>query len=75
VLQHKTNDYFTFGVGRYHTSIGYYNPTFHRGAWFQTAIGRPFMYAFDDEGGSFPLQEIGVTTSGHLPPNGLDSSM
>jgi hypothetical protein len=71
VLQHKTNDYFTFGVGRYHTSIGYYNPTFHRGAWFQTAIGRPFMYAFDDEGGSFPLQEIGVTTSGHLPSERL----
>ena len=67
LLQHKANDYFTFGVGRYHTSIGYYNPTFHRGAWFQTAIGRPFMYAFDDEGGSFPLQEIGVTANGHIP--------
>jgi hypothetical protein len=71
VLQHRANDYFTFGVGRYHSSIGYYNPTFHRGAWFQTAIGRPFMYAFDDEGGSFPLQEIGITTSGHLPSEKL----
>jgi len=29
------------------------------------------MYAFDDEGGSFPLQEIGVTTSGHLPSERL----
>jgi hypothetical protein len=39
VLQHKTNEYFTFGAGRYHTFIGYSNPTFHRRAWFQTAIG------------------------------------
>jgi hypothetical protein len=67
LLQYKANDYFIFAVGRYHTSIGYYNPTFHRGEWFQTAIGRPYMYAFDDNGGNFPLQEIGVTTSGQIP--------
>ncbi len=67
LLNYKYNDHFAFGVGRYHTSIGYYNPTYHRGAWFETAIGRPFMYAFDDNGGSFPLQEIGVTTNGKIP--------
>lgn len=67
LLTYKQNDYFSFGIGRYHTSIGYYNPTFHRGAWFQTAIGRPFMYAFDDDGGTFPLQEVGATVSGHVP--------
>jgi hypothetical protein len=67
LLQYKYNDHFDFGVGRYHTSIGYYNPTFHRGAWFQTAIGRPFMYAFDDNGGDAPLQQIGATVSGQIP--------
>jgi hypothetical protein len=67
VLQYKHNDYFTAGVGRYHTSIGYYNTAFHQGAWFQTAVDRPFMYAFDDHGGFLPLQEVGVTASGHLP--------
>jgi len=71
LLQYKQNDHLRFGIGRYHTSIGYYNPTFHRGAWFQTAIGRPFMYAFDDDGGAFPLQEVGITFDGRLPSGKL----
>ena len=40
---------------------------FHQGEWFQTAIGRPFMYQFDDTGGPLPLQEVGVSPSGILP--------
>jgi hypothetical protein len=71
LLQYKHNDYFTFAVGRYHSSIGYYNTAFHRGAWFQTAIDRPFMYAFDDHGGFLPLQEVGVTVNGQIPSGKL----
>jgi hypothetical protein len=68
LLRYRYNDYFAFAMGRYHTSIGYYNTAFHRGAWFETTIGRPFMYAFDDE---IPLQEIGVTASGRIPSGKL----
>lgn len=32
LLQYKHNDYFNFGIGRYHSSIGYYNTAF-QGAW------------------------------------------
>src|ERR1700739_4128411 len=64
LLQYKHNDYLDFSIGRYHSSIGYYNTAFHQGAWFQTAIDRPFMYAFDDAGGFLPLQEVGATISG-----------
>jgi hypothetical protein len=71
LFQYRQNDYFGFGVGRYHSSIGYYNTAFHQGAWFETAIGRPFMYAFDDEGGFLPLQEVGVTTYGKIPSGKL----
>jgi hypothetical protein len=71
LLQYKQNDYFAVGVGRYHTSIGYYNTAFHQGAWFETAIGRPFMYAFDDEGGVLPLQEVGATAYGRIPSGKL----
>ena len=67
LLQYHHNDYFAVGVGRYHTSIGYYNATFHRGEWFQTAIGRPQMYAFAENGGALPLQEVGVTAHGKIP--------
>src|SRR5712671_4282757 len=67
LLQYKHNDYLDFSIGRYLSSIGYYNTAFHRGAWFQTAIDRPFMYAFDDAGGFLPLQEVGATISGQIP--------
>jgi hypothetical protein len=71
LLQYKQNDYFNFAIGRYHTAIGYYNTAFHQGAWFQTAVDRPFMYAFDDQGGFLPLQEVGVTVSGQIPSGNL----
>ena len=71
LISYRQNDHFKFSVGRYHSAIGYYDPTFHRGEWFQTAIGPPFMYAFDDEGGAFPLQDIGATVSGQIPSGKL----
>lgn len=71
LFQYRPSDYFAFGMGRYHTSIGYYNTAFHQGAWFQTAVDRPFMYAFDDQGGFLPLQEVGVTTYGRIPSGKL----
>lgn len=74
LLQYRDNDYFTAAIGRYHTSIGYYNTAFHQGAWFQTTIDRPFMYAFDDQGGFLPLQEVGITTSGLIPSGKLGLS-
>ena len=74
LLQYRSNDYFTAAIGRYHTSIGYYNTAFHQGAWFQTTVDRPFMYAFDDQGGFLPLQEVGITTSGLIPSGKLGLS-
>jgi hypothetical protein len=71
LLQYKQNDYFDFSVGRYHSAIGYYNTAFHQGAWFQTAVDRPFMYAFDDQGGFLPLQEVGVSIDGQIPSGSL----
>jgi hypothetical protein len=73
-LQYKFSDHFNFGVGRYHTSIGYYNTAYHHGLFFQTPIGRPLMFSWDDDGGFLPLQEIGVTTSGTIPSGKLGLS-
>jgi len=71
LLQYNHNDYLNFSIGRYHSSIGYYNTAFHQGAWFQTAVDRPFMYAFDDAGGFLPLQEVGATLNGQIPSGSL----
>ncbi|PYV96347.1 MAG: hypothetical protein DMG89_17975 [Acidobacteria bacterium] len=73
-LLYRYNEYFNFGVGRFHTSLGYYNTAYHHGEWLQTAIGRPLMFRFDDDGGFLPLQEIGFTTNGKLPSGKLGLS-
>jgi hypothetical protein len=66
-LQYKFSDHFIFGAGRYHTTIGYYNTAYHHGQFFQTPIGRPIMFSFDDDGGFLPLQQIGITINGTIP--------
>ena len=71
MFQYKFNDHFTFGIGRYHTDIGYYNATFHHIQWFSTAIGRPLFFRFDDDGGFLPLQEIGLSMNGDIPSGSL----
>jgi hypothetical protein len=73
LLQYTPNDYFHVAAGRYHTSIGYYNTAYHHGLWFQTAATRPFIFAFESQGGILPLHNVGLTATGRVPgaPFGL----
>src|SRR5262249_32299303 len=71
LFQYAVNDYFTMNVGRYHSAIGYYNTAFHHGTWFQTALGRPFMFRFEDDGGILPIHNVGVSVSGRIPSGDL----
>ena len=74
LIQYAPSDYFRLGVGRYHTSIGYYNTAYHHGTWFQTAIGRPFLFRFEDEGGVLPIHNVGLTATGRVPSGRLGLS-
>jgi hypothetical protein len=67
LLQFSPRDYFNIAAGRYHTAIGYYNVTYHHGNWFQTAIGRPIIFRFEDEDGILPVHGVGVTVHGRIP--------
>jgi hypothetical protein len=71
LVQYKPSDYFNVGFGRYHTAIGYYNTAYHHGTWFQTATERPFLFAFEDEGGPLPVHGVGVTVNGRIPSGSL----
>lgn len=71
LLQYFPNDYLNLGIGRYHTTIGYYNTAYHHGTWFQTAATRPFIYAFESQGGILPLHNVGMTASGRIPSGAL----
>jgi len=69
IVRYDYNDYFKMSFGKYHTPIGYWNDTFHHGAWLQTTISRPEMVKF---GGTFtPIHFVGVLAEGKVPSGGL----
>ena len=71
LLTYKFNKYVNLAVGRYHTSIGYYNTAYHHSTWLQTATGRPFLFRFEDQGGILPIHNVGATLSGQIPSRRL----
>ena len=71
MLSYAPNDHVTASVGRYHTGIGYYNTAYHHGTWFQTATGRPLIFAIDGDIGVIPIHTLGVSTSGSIPSGSL----
>jgi hypothetical protein len=71
LFQYTANDYFNLSFGRYHTAIGYYNTAYHHSTWMQTTVDRPFLFAFEDEGGVLPIHNVGLTATGRVPARGL----
>ena len=67
LLRYRPSDYLMASIGRYHSWVGYYNTAFNKGEFLETAIDRPFIYAFDDSGGVLPMQEVGVNVTGRIP--------
>jgi hypothetical protein len=69
-LTYRLNDHLNISAGRYHTGIGYYNAAFHHGSYFETTIGRPRIFAFEDLGGVLPIHELGISARGIVPKTG-----
>jgi len=67
MLQYRRNDFFNADIGSFRTAIGYYSTAYLRGAWLQTAISRPKMFTFEDDGGFLPLHAVGVSVNGRIP--------
>jgi hypothetical protein len=72
LLQYRGNDFFNADIGSYRTAIGYYSTAYLRGAWLQTAISRPRMFEFEDQGGFLPLHAVGVSVNGRIPSGDLN---
>jgi hypothetical protein len=70
-LKYRQSDYFIASMGRYHSWIGYYNTAFNKGEFLETTADRPFVYAFDDQGGVLPMQEVGINLTGKIPSGNL----
>lgn len=70
-LNYRPRDWFNVSAGRYHTAIGYYNTAFHHGTWLQTAVGRPLLFAFEDDHGILPIHNVGLSVNGQIPSGAL----
>ena len=71
LLKYRQNQYLTATVGRYHTWVGYYNSTYNKGEFLETATDRPYIFDFDDDGGVLPMQDVGVNVTGKIPSGKL----
>jgi len=72
LLQYRGSDFFNADIGSYRTALGYYSTAFLRGSWLQTAISRPKMFNFEDDGGFLPLHATGVSINGRLPSGSIN---
>ena len=71
LLKYDANDHLRFSLGRYQTSIGYYNWAFRSAAWLQTTADRPLIMEFASDGGLLPTQAVGVSVTGSVPSGKL----
>lgn len=54
-------------AGRFHTALGYWNRTFHHGAFMQTSLFRPRFLEFEDgETGVLPVHIVGGMAAADL---------
>lgn len=54
----------TLWLGRFHSPLGFWNSEHHHGAFMQTAITRPGILDFEDEGGVLPTHITGLLAEG-----------
>lgn len=59
-IGYQVSDNLLVWAGRFHTPYGYWNNAFHHGAQIQTAVTRPKMVAFEDQGGILPAHLVGL---------------
>lgn len=72
IVKYDFSDLLKVSAGRYHTPMGYWNSSFHHGAWLQTTTSRPEMVKFGSK--ILPIHFVGLLAEGTLPSNKLGLS-
>lgn len=66
LLKYEYRDWLNISMGRGHTSLGYWNQTFHHGTFLYTTVDRPLLFQFEDDGGILPIHFVGLEVSGNV---------
>lgn len=53
-----------FWLGRFHNPIGYWNTSYHHGAYLQVSISRPAAVEYEEMGGILPVHQAGLLVEG-----------
>lgn len=64
-LQYVFSNWLKVSGGRFHTGLGYWNETYHHGAYLYTSVSRPQMLSFEDDGGILPVHTTGLEFRGN----------
>ena len=72
IVKYFVSDRLNVQAGRFHSTIGYWNETYHHGEWLQTSIGRPSLLSFEDEDGLLPVHVIGLVLGGRTGGDAID---
>jgi hypothetical protein len=72
IVKYDFSDHFKFSAGRYHTPIGYWNSSFHHGAWLQTTVSRPEIVKFGSK--VVPIHFVGALMEGNIPSKNMGLS-
>ena len=72
IVKYDFSDQLKVSAGRYHTPIGYWNSSFHHGAWLQTTTSRPEMVKFGSK--ILPIHFVGLLAEGNIPTSKLGLS-
>lgn len=60
-VEYAVNPKTKIRAGRFHTSLGYWNRTFHHGAHIQVSVDRPRFLGFEHRGAAMlPIHTVGV---------------
>jgi hypothetical protein len=63
MVQYRPTDAITLGMGRFHSSVGYYHAAYHHGSWFETAATRPSIFG----AGLIPFHNVGLSARARIP--------
>lgn len=68
-VRYDFSDQYKLSAGRYHTPLGYWNSSFHHGAWLQTTISRPQTSKYGSN--IIPIHFVGVLIEGNIGESGF----
>lgn len=71
-IGYSFSDLFTLRAGKHHTSLGYWNRTYHHGKQLFVTVERPFVITWEHDGGVIPVHIVGLEAEGRVSTSAIN---